>query len=550
MNNKRKSLITIFLILLILVITGSALASSQKEINDKIRYTLSIFKVNNSAASNIDPPYFIDEINNLYEKNNFDPIWFNEDDFNESAYQLREVLANIAEEGLNPKLYRAQFLENFFKKETLSFKEKAIADIFLTNSFYLLASHFSDGVLEPENFEKEWLTVKKDINLEEFLEKAVQKQEVKSSLYSLIPQNERYHKLKNKLKLLREIKKDGGWTKVETSQNLKSGMTGESIRNLKFRLKQSQDFTGEIDEEYDKDLKESIIDFQKRHGLKPDGIVGPNTFRALNRDIEEIIRTVEINMERLRWLPKSFGENYIFTNIADYTLQVYENKEKVLEMSVIVGREQRSTPFFSSRLSYLVLNPYWTVPRTIAVEDKLPLIKKDINYISENNFKVLKFIDGKIIEQNYQEINWDNLNKNNFNYYLRQDPGPNNALGRVKFMFPNKFSVYLHDTPNKELFTQTKRNFSSGCIRLEEPLKLTDYLLREDKNWDLKKINSILETNKETTVNLTQKLPIHIIYMTAWVDDQGRLQLRNDIYNRDARLISAFYQIKERIEND
>ena len=550
MNNKRKSLITIFLILLILVITGSALASSQKEINDKIRYTLSIFKVNNSAASNIDPPYFIDEINNLYEKNNFDPIWFNEDDFNESAYQLREVLANIAEEGLNPKLYRAQFLENFFKKETLSFKEKAIADIFLTNSFYLLASHFSDGVLEPENLEKEWLTVKKDINLEEFLEKAVQKQEVKSSLYSLIPQNERYHKLKNKLKLLREIKKDGGWTKVETSQNLKSGMTGESIRNLKFRLKQSQDFTGEIDEEYDKDLKESIIDFQKRHGLKPDGIVGPNTFRALNRDIEEIIRTVEINMERLRWLPKSFGENYIFTNIADYTLQVYENKEKVLEMSVIVGREQRSTPVFSSKLSYLVLNPYWTVPRTIAVEDKLPLIKKDINYISENNFKVLKFIDGKIIEQNYQEINWDNLNKNNFNYYLRQDPGPNNALGRVKFMFPNKFSVYLHDTPNKELFTQTKRNFSSGCIRLEEPLKLTDYLLREDKNWDLKKINSILETNKETTVNLTQKLPIHIIYMTAWVDDQGRLQLRNDIYNRDARLISAFYQIKERIEND
>jgi len=550
MNNKRKSLMTIFLILLILVITGSALASSQKEINDKIRYTLSIFKVNNSAASNIDPPYFIDEINNLYEKNNFDPIWFNEDDFNESAYQLREVLANIAEEGLNPKLYRAQFLENFFKKETLSFKEKAIADIFLTNSFYLLASHFSNGVLEPENLEKEWLTVKKDINLEEFLEKAVQKQEVKSSLYSLIPQNERYHKLKNKLKLLREIKKDGGWTKVETSQNLKSGMTGESIRNLKFRLKQSQDFTGEIDEEYDKDLKESIIDFQKRHGLKPDGIVGPNTFRALNRDIEEIIRTVEINMERLRWLPKSFGENYIFTNIADYTLQVYENKEKVLEMSVIVGREQRSTPVFSSKLSYLVLNPYWTVPRTIAVEDKLPLIKKDINYISENNFKVLKFIDGKIIEQNYQEINWDNLNKNNFNYYLRQDPGPNNALGRVKFMFPNKFSVYLHDTPNKELFTQTKRNFSSGCIRLEEPLKLTDYLLREDKNWDLKKINSILETNKETTVNLTQKLPIHIIYMTAWVDDQGRLQLRNDIYNRDARLISAFYQIKERIEND
>ena len=540
MNNKKMTILTTLILIIVLIVVISPLIKAQTAINDQIRNTLRILSANKNTDLIIDSPYFLNEITNSYERNDFKPYWF-EDSFNESAMQLKDVLVNIEKEGLNPKLYKVEFLKKFFNKEDLSLEEKAIADIFLTNSFYLLTSHFSNGVLEPENLEEEWLSVKKELKVKEYLEKAIQKQDVKNSLYSLIPQNERYSKLKDKLKLLNEIKNDGGWTKVETTQNLKPGMSGESIRKLKIRLKQSRDFNGEIDEEYDDELEKSVINFQKRYGLTPDGIAGPNTFKALNRDIKELIKIVEINLERLRWLPKTYEDNYIFTNIADFTLQVYENKEKALEMSVIVGKEQRSTPVFSSKLSYIVLNPYWTVPRSIAVEDKLPLIKKDIDYIPKNNFTVFKFIAGKIVEQNYKEINWEDLNKNNFNYYLRQDPGPSNALGRVKFMFPNKFSVYLHDTPNKELFSQTERDFSSGCIRLEEPFKLAEYLLQKNNNWDLKKINDILETNKETTVHLTQKLPIHIVYMTAWVNEQGELQIRNDIYSRDKRLISAFY---------
>jgi len=540
MNNKKMTILTTLILIIVLIVVISPLIKAQTAINDQIRNTLRILSANKNTDLIIDSPYFLNEITNSYERNDFKPYWF-EDSFNESAMQLKDVLVNIEKEGLNPKLYKVEFLKKFFNKEDLSLEEKAIADIFLTNSFYLLTSHFSNGVLEPENLEEEWLSVKKELKVKEYLEKAIQKQDVKNSLYSLIPQNERYSKLKDKLKLLNEIKNDGGWTKVETTQNLKPGMSGESIRKLKIRLKQSRDFNGEIDEEYDDELEKSVINFQKRYGLTPDGIAGPNTFKALNRDIKELIKIVEINLERLRWLPKTYEDNYIFTNIADFTLQVYENKEKALEMSVIVGKEQRSTPVFSSKLSYIVLNPYWTVPRSIAVEDKLPLIKKDIDYIPKNNFTVFKFIAGKIVEQNYKEINWEDLNKNNFNYFLRQDPGPSNALGRVKFMFPNKFSVYLHDTPNKELFSQTERDFSSGCIRLEEPFKLAEYLLQKNNNWDLKKINDILETNKETTVHLTQKLPIHIVYMTAWVNEQGELQIRNDIYSRDKRLISAFY---------
>ena len=530
----------IFLLLTLVFITCSSV-DAQTELSDEIRNTLIKFKTNNIDDSNIYSLYFLNEITSFYEKNNFKPNWLKDDGFNESAVQLKEVLDNIEEEGLNPQLYRTEFLENFFNKDSLSIEEKAIADILLTNSFYLLATHFSNGVLEAENLEKEWLSAKKELNFEELFKKAVQQKQVKSSLYSLVPQNERYHKLRNKLKFFREIKKDGGWLKVEASQIMREGFTGEEAKQLKIRLKQSGDFSGEINEKYGENLKKAVINFQKRHGLKIDGIVGPNTLKALNRDIEEIIRTIEINMERLRWLPHTFGNDYIFTNIADFTLQVYENNQKALEMSVIVGKEQRSTPVFSDKLSYIVLNPYWNVPRSIAVKDKLPLIKKDINYIPENNFTVLKFVDGKFVEQDYQEINWNDLNKNNFNYYLRQSPGPNNALGRVKFMFPNKFSVYLHDTPDKELFKQSERDFSSGCIRLEEPFKLAEYLLRKNDKWDLEKINSILESNEEKTIGLTQKLPIHIIYMTAWVDEKNMLQIRNDIYNRDARLKSAFY---------
>ena len=236
--------------------------------------------------------------------------WIKEDGFNESAAQLIEILDNIEEEGLNPKLYRFDFLENYYNKDSLSLEEKAIADIFLTNSFYLLATHFSNGVLEPESLEKEWLSTKKEIDIEEFLEKALQQQEVKSSLYSLFPQDERYHKLKNKLKLLREIKNGGGWIKVNSSQIMKIGSRGESIKDLKLRLKQSGDFSGEIDEEYDENLKESVINFQKRYGLILTGNVNKETRKMLNLSPRDIInKIIEDGEEEI--------ESYIVTVSSD-----------------------------------------------------------------------------------------------------------------------------------------------------------------------------------------------------------------------------------------
>ncbi|HKL13632.1 MAG TPA: L,D-transpeptidase family protein [Halanaerobiales bacterium] len=518
--------------------------SAQTNLNYQIKEQLSTFKeyeINNLKFS---PPYFLNKLNSLYEINNYNPFWFGEVWFKDSAYQLMEVIKNIENEGLNPKDYRYDFLSEYFHKTTLNRQELALIDILMTNSFLLLRSHFKEGILNPETLKRDWEITQNDTELYNFINNTVQNNNVIESLYSLLPQSENYIKLRNKLKEYKTIKKNGGFITFTGSRVIDKGMNGEDVLNLKKRLKQTQDFQGIMDEEFGQLLEKAVINFQKRNGLNPDGVVGPKTKSALNISVKEKIKKIIINMERLRWLPQSLGNPYILVNIADYKLRVIENKEELFNLKVIVGQRQRSTPVFSEKISYIVLNPSWTVPKKIAALDKLPLIKKDINYLPENNYKVLKVSNGELVEVDYTKINWDNLNEDNFNYFLRQQPGPNNALGQIKFMFPNKYSVYLHDTPSKELFSAEQRNFSSGCIRVQEPFKLAEYILKKDEQWDEKKIKQKLAKNNEQIIYLKNKIPIHIVYMTAWVNNNYKIHFRNDIYNRDQRLIDAYYNIE------
>jgi len=537
----------VYLYLTILIMCFSFLTlstvaiSAQTNLNYEIEEQLSLFKEYELSNLKIRPPYFLNELVNLYEKNNFNPFWFDETWFKDSAYQLIEVIESIEYEGLNPRDYRYDYLSKYFHKTTLNRQERAIVDILMTNSFLLLTSHFSQGVLDSETLKRNWLDIKNKIDLYNFLNSSIHNNNIIESLYSLLPRTENYIQLRNKLKEYKEIKENGGFIKFTSTRLIDKGMSGEDVLNLKRRLKQSKDFQGAMDEDFSQLLEEAVKNFQMRHGLKADGIVGPETKESLNVSIDEKIKKITINMERLRWLPQTLGNPYIFVNIADYKLKVVENKEELFNIKVIVGKRQRSTPVFSDEISYIVLNPYWTVPKKIAVEDKLPLIKKDINYLSENNYKVLKVSNGNLVEVDYSKIDWQKLNRDNFNYFLRQDPGPNNALGQIKFMFPNKYSVYLHDTPSKELFLEEQRNFSSGCIRLQEPFKLAEYILKKNNKWDNGKINEILTTDKEEVIYLAKRIPIHIVYMTAWVNDNYQIQFRNDIYQRDQKLIEEYY---------
>ena len=547
---KKSYLLFIIILLMISIITiNIGISCAQTRIQDEIKKQLTILQEHQLRNVKIKPPHFIEGLIDIYDRQGYSPFWFEDDQFNTSAYELIEVIDKIKYEGLNPKQYRYNLLLKYFNRVNLSYQDIAIADIYLTNSYILIASHFTNGLIDQESFQKNWQSIQNDIDVVNLLDVAIHENRLIESLYSFLPQSENYVMLRNKLKMYMDIKDQGGLLKFNSNRMIDMGMKGKDVLNLKERLRQTGDFLGAMDEDFGQNLKSAVINFQKRHGLKPDGVVGSNTKNALNIDVEKKIKTITVNMERLRWLPQSLGDTYILVNIADYKLKVIDNKQEILNMKVIVGQEQRSTPVFSDKISYIVLNPYWNVPRSIAVKDKLPLIKEDINYLVENNYIVRKIVNGEFVEVQPEEIEWESLSEENFNYYLRQEPGPNNALGRIKFMFPNKYSVYLHDTPSQYLFLETDRSFSSGCIRLQKPFKLADFILAKDNKLDKININKILETNKEETIYLNNHIPIHILYMTAWADEFYQIHFRPDIYNRDQKLIEAYYKQKE-VEND
>lgn len=238
-------------------------------------------------------------------------------------------------------------------------------------------------------------------------------------------------------------------------------------------------------------------------------------------------------------MPQDLGRRYVLVNIANFELDVVENSQPLIFMRVVVGRDYRRTPVFSDKMTYLVLNPYWNVPPNIAVQDKLPLIKKDPGYLTLQKMMVFQGWGADTREIGPETVDWSQVTAKNFYYRLRQDPGPMNALGRIKFMFPNQFNVYLHDTPTRELFAKTERAFSSGCIRIEKPLELAEYVLRGDFKRTKDKFLAAIDRGTEQTVRLLEPIPVHLLYWTARAYEDGSIQFRKDLYGRDVLLDEA-----------
>jgi murein L,D-transpeptidase YcbB/YkuD len=296
---------------------------------------------------------------------------------------------------------------------------------------------------------------------------------------------------------------------------------------------------------FDEALRDGVVRFQTRHGLTVDGRVGPLTLRALNVSAAERARLIELNLERWRWLPVDLGERYVLVNLPAFSLELVDREVPLLTMRVIVGKPYRRTPVFSDLMRYLVLNPYWEVPPSIAVQDKLPLVQKDPLYLAANGFEVLTGwgADERVVAP--ATVDWTALGRSSFPYRLRQAPGPVNALGRIKFMFPNPFNVYLHDTPSRELFTVDDRSLSSGCIRLERPVDLAEVVLEGTPGWDRQALETSLASPRTVTVSLARPIPVHLQHWTAWVEPDGTVAFRDDLYGRDERLDLA---LRERVE--
>jgi murein L,D-transpeptidase YcbB/YkuD len=274
-------------------------------------------------------------------------------------------------------------------------------------------------------------------------------------------------------------------------------------------------------------------------------MVGTATLRMLNVPAEYRVRQIEINMERWRWMPESLGDWYLMVNIANQRVQVIENGRTVIDMRVIVGLQEgrHNTPVFSDSMRYVVINPYWHVPRSIVIREMLPRLRRDPDYLSRNHFEVFSGWGSEGGALDPTTVDWNAVDgeSESFSYRFRQKPGPNNALGRLKFMFPNKYRVYLHDTPPGVLFDSNVRTFSHGCIRVERPVDLAEYLLgRNNEPWSRSDIVDAIRDDERHIVLLDRKLPVHVLYLTAWIDENGLMNFREDPYGRDKRLTDVF----------
>jgi murein L,D-transpeptidase YcbB/YkuD len=481
----------------------------------------------------------VETLISFYQRRVYQPAWSHKKGLLREAGDLIRSLHEASEEGLHPEEYHLATLEKrvsqlrqaSWDKRVVDPEARAVLDLLLTDAFLTYAGHLSQGRIPSE----------KKGDLVALLEKSIQEKEVTQTLERLLPVRSAYARLRQALAQYRRIAEEGGWSPVVVQPPLKKGDQGEAVVALRRRLEaEGVTFPKPLPEEvFDDILEEEIQIFQGRHGLEPDGVVGSSTLEALNVPVEDRIRQIELNMERWRWMPQDLGKRRIQVNIASFELEVLEKEETVMKMRVIVGRLYRQTPVFSDKIRYLVLNPHWYVPRTIAVNDILPEIQQDPSVLQRKKIRVYEGNEGEIREVDSTAIDWTQVTPSNFRYRLQQDPGANNALGRIKFMFPNKYDVYLHDTPSQGLFEKTVRDFSSGCIRVERPLELAEYLLRGDSRWNPEKLRGAINRRTEQTVRLPEPVSIHLLYWTAWVDPDGTVQFRDDLYGRDHDLALA-----------
>jgi murein L,D-transpeptidase YcbB/YkuD len=488
----------------------------------------------------------------FYEQRVYMPAWSNNKGL--LVVQVDALLKAIKEaylEGLTPADYHHAKIEATLQEIRANQAQRkpydpirlADLDLLLTDAFLVYGAHLLAGRLDPETIDAQWRAYRREADLGQILQRALSSNNIEQSLRDLLPPQPGYARLREKLAIYRTIAARGGWLSIPQGSKLRKGDQDERVALLRKRLTAVGDLaSAEADNEsfFDEELDRALRHFQKRHGLTVDGVLGQTTLVALNVPAEHRVRQILVNMERWRWLPQDLGRRYIIVNIANYELDVVENSYEVLTTLVIVGKPYRRTPVFSDKMTYLVINPHWYVPHNIAVKDILPNIKKDPGYLAKNNIKLLA--GQGTLEINPLTIDWSHVTESNFGYKLRQDPGVNNALGRIKFMFPNKYNVYIHDTPAKELFKKTERGFSSGCIRIERPIDLAEYVLREDPRWTKDKILAAINKGAEQTVRLPEAIPVHLLYWTAWADPNGNLQLRNDIYERDSVLYEALFE--------
>ena len=451
------------------------------------------------------------------------------------------IIRKSDEHGLVSDSYHYNIVKELNEKyESLSVKELSELDILLTDAIVLYAYHLIEGKINPEDLSYSWNFKHHQLPkyIVQILHQDLFEEQLDLALLSLEPQDEEYQKLKKQLEANRRIAEQGGWGTLLLKSTIHPGESDSLLPQIRQRLViehflSIEDVSAGI--LYDKSTLVAMKHFQEQHGLHPDGVIGKHTVQILNEPIGEKQRKIICNLERRRWFKYPKNQAYIKVNIAAYKMQFIENGEVVYKSNVVIGKLQKQTPMFMNKLKYVVLNPTWTLPFSITSTETLRKLKKDPNYLEKHNMVLLTHSGSPV---NSQGIDWHHYKEGQFPYTVRQSGGPGNALGRVKFLFPNKYAIYLHDTPSKYLFSKEKRAFSHGCVRLQNPLDFAEFLLKKEpnSNWDMEKIKEIIKSDKTKTIGLKHKYPILLMYQTAGITENGKIYYYEDIYNRDKKL--------------
>jgi len=480
------------------------------------------------------------ELPKIYKNSNYQIIWTHKKDRND----LIDNLNKSGEEGLIPNDYHLERINKILPKskyKKLNDLDAANLDMLLTDALMLYASHLVSGKVQQSQLRSKWDV---DINhrpkgIDSLVAVTLKNDNLKWAIQELKPQHYFYLLLKQKLKTFKDIAKNGGWPKIPVIDKLEKGDKNERISIIRKYLQITGDMPKsnvEDDSYFDDDLEIAVKKFQERHNLTSDGVIGKGTLGQMNVSVEDRIEQIRINLERARWVLHNPEDDFLMVNIAGFTVRRIKDKQEVFSSRVIVGKYHKSTPIFKDTMEYIILNPTWTLPYSIATSETLPKLKKDPGYLAAKHMTIMDR-SGKVLDP--KKINFHEYSAGNFPFVVRQEAGSWNALGQVKFIFPNKNSIYLHDTPSRNLFNMQDRAFSHGCIRTEDKWGLLISLMDDPDVWNMDKINEILTSGETIRVDLPKPLPIYLLYWTTGVDRQGNIYFIKDVYKRDAAVLTA-----------
>lgn len=471
-----------------------------------------------------------------YARNQQRPLWFDAGFPRRQIQGLNAAVQDLRADGLDPRHYDGQQVAKIALRSAThaiawTDEEIAIADVQLTLAALKLVRDLQMGAATPDKADRLWAH-NDAIDYGALIYLSARAEQVAPVLRSLEPQHPQYRRLRDTLARYRVLADTQKWPAVAEDAHVKPGQSGPQIPGVRERLLASGHLAHSNGSELlDDELIAAIQIFQREHGLSDDGVPGKDTLSAMNISIAERVRQLEINLERWRWLPEDLGDTHVLVNVPTYQLSAVENRRLVLQMRVVAGSARTPTPIFHSAMQSVVFSPYWNIPRSILRGEIRPALAKDPGYLERKNMEVLR---------NGQAVDLAEVDFSDPSVRVRQRPGAANSLGYVKFLFPNDFHVYLHDTPADALFDRMARNLSHGCVRLEKPVELARWVLRNQPEWTDEKIQSAMDSGREKHVRLDKTIPIYIVYQTVWIADDGMVLFAKDVYGHDLRQTQVY----------